>query len=116
MPTIKIKGEEIEIDFYKEEVGSKCVIVVDDDTEATCLKKPSYVSIDFSGDAICNTHRMEMTPGTRRRYVKIEDVPFKTPPRSASEVAFNGNEDPELDDEDFELSDEEAEAALVKGE
>lgn len=102
MPTIKIQGEEVEIDFWREDIprGGFINCVADN-----CERAETYVNIDDVEDVLCNTHRLEMSPGARRRYVKIEDIPFKNPPRSAAEIAFNG-EDPEIDDEDYELSDE----------
>lgn len=111
MPTIKIQGEEVEIEFWREEIPSGGYIscAVDD-----CERHETYVNIDDFGDVICNRHRLEMSPGSRRRYIKIEDVPFKEEPRSASEIAFNAPEDlTDADPEDFELTDEEADAALV---
>jgi hypothetical protein len=99
VPTIKIKGEEVEIEFWREDVTSKSCV----NDELDCTKAPTCVNIDDVDDVICNTHRLEMSPGARRRYVKIEDVPFKNPPRTASEVAFNGEDD---EDEDYELSDD----------
>lgn len=98
MPKIMLKGEEVEIDFYREEVKSTAC------TEDDCFKHPGYVSIDDATDAVCNPHRLEMSPGARRRFIKIEDVPFKNEPRSASEVAFNGEADG-FSDEEYELED-----------
>lgn len=112
MPTIKIQGEEVEIEFYREDVKEhQCP----DTEEYECGRSAQYVNIDDADDVVCNKHRLEMTPGARRRYIKIEDIPFKNPPRSASEAAFNGNDEDDEDD-DYELTDEEAEAALVNGE
>jgi hypothetical protein len=115
VPTIKIQGEEVEIEFYREDVTESKCSFEPEDKDLLCAKNSTHVNIDDEDDVICNKHRLEMSPGERRRYIKIEDVPFLNRPRSASEVAFNGADD-DTDDEDFELSDEEAEAALVKGE
>lgn len=101
MPTVKIQGEEVEIEFYREEVNY---------SSYQEEKKPAYVNMDDAEDVISNSVRLEMSPGKRRRYVKIEDIPFKVEPRTASEAAFNGDD---AEDDDYELTDEEADAALV---
>jgi len=92
--------------FYREDIDeSECVIGGDN-------RPATYVNKDDTDDVICNKHRLEMTPRERRDYIKISDVPYKNPPKTAAEAIFDESDD-ESGDEDFELTDEEASAALL---
>ena len=93
MPTIKIKDQEVEIQFWREDVKLAFC-----ESEEGCGKSATHVNVDDEDDVSCNKHRLEMSPGKRLRYIKIEDVPFKNEPRTASEVAFNGDDEDEDDD------------------
>lgn len=105
MPTIQIKGEEVEIEFYREDIPQVKCDYEGADVDPYCAKNSTHVNIDDADDTICNKHRLELAPGQRRRYVKIDEIPFKVEPRSASEVAFNGeDEEYELDDDDVNES------------
>jgi hypothetical protein len=90
--------------FYREDIDeSECVI-------AECERGPVMVNVDDIEDVVCKPHYREMTPPQRRGWILISNVPYRKPPMTIAEAIFNGADS---DDEDYELTDEELDKALI---